>query len=366
MLTSLSGLSLCAGLGWAGTVQQTWSARATGEYVTNPLLNPADQSLSAWRSTINPGYLLTDTLGDDMLNAGLDIMIVKSSNTGLIANRNNPTATVGWRHTGEKGEFGISTSYKRSSTMVTESSATGLVSANSVRTSRDLSADWIRELSQRATLTLNGAYTEINYSADGGGTNLSDYSSQSSGTKLNYEWDEHTAIFLNLSYVNLLPADTAPGSRQYNARLGMDWNASDRFNYALQAGPSRLESMGVSVTSMQGGVAMNYKGQESIFNLSANRQSMPSGLGAIIVADQMNGNLSYDLGERNKTGLDIGWRKSDYLTGNTYRTAGVWLRRELNPFWEIKAYLNHNTNFWGGQNQATSNIFGLSAAYTKF
>lgn len=364
----LSGLMLYAGQGWADTLKQTWSAFASEEHVTNPLLNPAGQSQSVWRSTLNPSYLLTDSLGKDVLNAGLDLMLVKSSNTSIYANQTNPGATLGWKHLSDKGSFGISSNYSRTSTLSTEPSATGLVSANSIRTSRTLSADWTRELSERTTLALNGGYTDIAYSGSGNSANLSDYASQSSGMRLNYAWNEHTATFANLSYVNLVPTGSGPSSRQYDARLGMIWSATDRVDWTVQGGPSRLENAGAATTSMQGGMTMNYKGQQSNLSLSANRQSTPSGLGEIIIVDQANGNLSYDLGERSKTGIDLGWRQSKYLGNNIYRTAGVWYHYDLSTSWGIKAYCNHNTNVLGGLNSATStsNILGLSIAYTKF
>jgi hypothetical protein len=362
----LSGLMLYAGQGRADTMHQTWSVFASEEYVTNPLLNPADQSQSVWRSTLAPNYMLTDTLDADVLNAGLGIMFVRSSNTNLVANRNSPTASLGWKRMGDKGEFGISTKYNRDSTFLTEPGATGVVSANSTRTSRDLSADWIRELSQRTTLTLNGGYTKVTYSGSGNSTTLSDYTSKSGGMKLNYALSEHSATFVNLSYVNRVPTGNGNDSHQYNARLGLDWNASEHIDWSLQAGPSKLESAGTSTTSTQGGMTMNYKEQRVNLALSANRQSTPSGLGAIVTADQANANLSYDLSERNQTGLDLGWRKSNYQTGNEYRSAGIWLHHDISTYWGLKTYFNYNTSAWGGSNTATSKILGLSLAYTNF
>ena len=363
----MPGLMLYAGQGWADSFQQTLSGHASEEYVTNPLLNPADQGLSAWRSMIEPSYMLTDNLGANVLNAGLDFMLVRSSNTSISADRNNPTATLGWKHLNDKGQFDISSAYNESETIMNEPSAIGLVSANSTRTSRNFAADWSRELGERTTLKLNGAYADITFSGSSNNINLSDYTSESGGMNFNHVWSEHTATFVNFSYVNLVPtASSGPSSRQYNARLGLNWNSSARLDWTLQAGPSRLENAGSvagGTTSLQGGLTMNYKGQLANLSLSANRQSTPSGLGAIITADQLNGSMSYDFGERSKAGIDLGWRKNDYLTGNLYRTAGVWLHRDLSPSWGMKTYFNHTSSEWGGLNPASSNLLGVSIAY---
>ena len=183
----LSGLMLFAGDGWADSLQQNLSGHASEEYVTNPLLNPALQSLSAWRTTLDPNYMLTKVSGADQLTANLDMLLIHSSNTNIIADGGFPRATLGWTRQGDKDKVDVTASYTVASTMMAMPSTTGLVSANSTSTSRNLSADWSRELSERTTLTLNGAYMYTSYnSGNGNSTSLTDFVTQSSGVKLNY------------------------------------------------------------------------------------------------------------------------------------------------------------------------------------
>ena len=286
---------------------------------------------------------------------------------------------MAWTHQGDKGKFDVTTSYSVATTMTAMPSTTGLVSANSTSTTRNLSADWSRELSERTTLTLNGAYAYMTMSGNANSASLIDFTTQSSGAKLNYALSEYTSTFMNLSYVDLIPTSGGPNSRIYNAWFGLNWNASERLDWTFQAGPSRLNGPAASVgttttttaattttTSLQGGTTLTYKGQLSNLTLSANRQSTPSGLGAIILTEQVSGNWSYDLSERSKTGLDLGWSKYDALPVSFYRTTGVWLRHDLNTSWWMKAYFNHNTSVWGSLNPATSNMIGLSISYTNF
>jgi hypothetical protein len=373
MSVLLSGFVLFAGESWADSLQQTLSARASEDYVTNPLLNPALQGLSAWRTTVDPNYMLTKTSGADELKAALDLMSVRSSNTSIIANGNFPTATLGWNRQEEKSKFDISTSYHVASTMMDMPSTTGLVSASSTSTSRNLSADWTSELSQRISLTLNEAYRNVSFNnVSGNNAILSSFYTQSSGLKLNYDLTEHTATFMNLSYVDFVTAGGGP-VYIYNAWLGMDWKASERLDWTLQAGPTKLEGAAGGVgtttttsTSLQGGTTLNYKGQLSAMTLSANRQSTPNGLGGIILTDQAKGSLSYDLGERSKTGLDLGWSKYNSLTVGLYRTSGAWFHYDINALWGVKAYFNHITYVMDGTGPATSNMLGVSVAYTSF
>lgn len=382
-LAKLSVLLFCfilfAGEGRADSLQQNLSARASEEYVTNPLLNPALQGISAWRSMVNPNYLLTKVSGADQLKADIDLQLVHSSNTSIIANGTFPTATLGWNHQVDNGRFDITSSYNVASTMMAMPSTTGLVSANSTSTSRNLSADWSRELSERTTFTLNGAYNYTTFSGNGSSASLFDFSTQSTGIKFDYVFNERTATFINLSYIEFVPTGGGPISRIYNAGIGLNWNASERLDWTLQAGPSRFESGGSGAgnttaitvaspptTSLQGGTTVNYKGQLTNLILSANRQSTPSGLGQIILTDQANGSLSYDLNERSKAGIDLGWSKYNMTLVSYYRTAGVWLHYDFNTAWGMKTYLSHSTSVFSGLNPAMSNMIGFSIAYTNF
>ena len=369
----------CGGEVRADSLQQTLSARASEEYITNPLLNPALQGLSAWRSTFDPNYKLTKVSGADQLTADLDLLLVHSSNTSIIADGGFPTATFGWTRQADKGKFDVTTSYNVASTMLAMPGTVGIVSANSTSTSKNLSADWSRDISERTTLTLNGAYTNTTFSGNGNTTlagngnsaNLYDFVTQTGGVKLNYALNEHNATFMNLSYVNFAPSGSGPNSRVYNAGLGLNWSVTERMDWTLQAGPSRMESPGsagttTTTTSLQGAMIINYRGQQSNLILNANRQATPSGLNAIVMVDQANGSFSYDLSERSKTGLDLGWSKYDALPVSFYRTSGIWLRHDLSTSWWMKTYINHNTNVLGSLNPATSNMIGISIAYTNF
>jgi hypothetical protein len=369
MALVLSGLMLSAGSS-ADSVQQSFSANASEDYITNPLLNPTLQGLSAWRSKIEPNYMLTNTSGADELKADLDLMSVRSSNNNIIATGNFPTATLGWIRQNEKGNFDFSTSYHVGSTMMEIPSTTGFVSASSTSTSRNVSADWSRELSQRTMLTLNGAYKDVTFNGGGSSTALYNFYTRTGGLKLNFELNDHAATFMNLSYMDFATTGGAPVGI-YNAWLGLDWNASERLEWTLQGGPSRIVGSGSGGANMtttidfQGGTTLKYKGQLSNFGLSANRQSTPNGMGGMIIVDQAKGNFSYDLSERSQTGLDLGWSKYNSLPVGLYRTSGIWLHHDISEFWGLKTYLNHNTSAWGGYIPATSNMIGISLAYTN-
>jgi hypothetical protein len=376
----MASMMLYAGEGWAGSIEQTFSGQAEEDYITNPLLNPADQGKSAWKTILTPNYGLMDVMGENVLKANLGVALIKSSNTQILADQANPDASMDWHHQNDKGGFGISASYQENSTILTEPSAIGFYTANSRRTSSNLAADWSQALSELTTLALNAGYSEVKYKNNSTSINnlasLSDYNESTGSAKLSYKLSEYSATFLDLSYLDMKASSGAFDTRLYNAMLGFNWNESERLTWTAEGGPSRVNRSGTAIggtgnggAGFQGSVKMDYKGQRSDLSLGVSRKSTPSGLGGLILTNQADGSFKYDLSEQNQTGVDLDWRKSDYLAGNLYRSESVWLHRDLSPAWGMKVYLMHRSSEWSALSvpgSASSNTLGLSVAYAHF
>ena len=88
-------------------------------------------------------------------------------------------------------------------------------------------------------------------------------------------------------------------------------------------------------------------------------------MGGFVTTDQVNGRWSYDLSEQSRTGISAGWRKNRTITDDVSRTTDVWWQRDLSPFWTVRAHCLHRIREGGGAGGASSNILGLSLAYTR-
>ena len=113
----------------------------------------------------------------------------------------------------------------------------------------------------------------------------------------------------------------------------------------------------------QGAVAVQYTGRRIGWALNAGRQVSPSGFGGFITVDQVQGNWSYALSERSKTGIDLGWQKNYLSTANATTTAGAWLQHDINSFWGTRMYYLHKFSKQDGIS-ANSNILGVALTYT--
>jgi hypothetical protein len=287
----------------------------------------------------------------------MSAQIARSSNTALSLNREDPSVFFNWRRSGEAGEFGISARYDEAATRATEYGAAGAVVVDGTRTSRTLSATWSKPLSARGSLAADIAHTDISYQ---GGTYV-DYATRSGGLRLSYEWDERTAPFLSVSYVDQIPSRRA-SSHRTGSTLGLNLKISERLDCTVQAGKST--GSGVSGGSSQYGATVQYAGQLHRLSVSADHQASPSGLGGFVTSDQISGSWSRELGERSSTGVTLNWRKNRSVTDEANRSLGAWVQYDLADSWSARAQYQRRMRE-GGRISASSNLLGVSLVYTR-
>lgn len=350
-------LVLASGQVWADTWQQTATVRASTEYDSNPALSP-NNPRSAWRFLFEPGYTLAGRFGESELKTGVALQIARSSNETLIHRRDSPSAFIDWLRNFNAGEFGITARYAEIATRDAGIDVTAQVPVDSIRSARTLSARWNKALSERSTLSVDGSYEKVNYS----GGAYTDYATRSENMMFSYAWSERNTPFLKASHIDYEPAGiSSPNTFSNTLFAGLNWILSDNLEGTLQVGKSKFSNENL-VT--QGAATMRYTAQQTGLILSADRLISPSGLGGFVIVDQANANWSYALSERSNTGIDLGWRKSQFVTDIINRTASVWLQRDLNSFWGLRTYYL-NRIFEQDQFVAvSSNMLGLSLIYT--
>ncbi len=353
----LAGLMLCTGQGWADSWQHAVSSRISTEFDTNPALSPTYPG-GIWRALFEPSYTLTGRVGPNELKAGLALQLARSSNKTLSQNRDDPHVFLDWLRQSDAGEFGISSKYDEIATRYAGIDATGLVPIDTTRASRTLSGSWSKALSERSTLSADGAYEGVSYKS---GTYV-DYATQSGGLKFSHALSERSTPFLRVSGTKYIPAGGGPSSRLANAMLGLNWKV-EHMDLTMQAGKSKRSG---GITDSQGAVAAQYAGQRTQLVLNADRMVTSSGLGGFVKADHVNGSWSYALNEHSNTGIDLDWRKNHSITiNNISTTTGVWLQRNLNPLWGMRTYYQHRIIKGDGVDGASSNMLGLSFVYTS-
>jgi hypothetical protein len=343
--------------GWADTWQQAGSAKISTEFVNNPALSPTNPQ-TVERVLFEPGYGLKGKFGENELTTGLAFQIARSSNETLSPQRNSPNAFLDWLRESEMGEFGASAKYAEIVPTDISPDTTGVIPVVSTRVSRFSSVKWSKMLSERSILSANGSYERVNYAS----SNYISYSTRSESLMFSYALGEGSIPFLTMMHSDYAPTDNSSPSSFTNMLLaGWNWKASDYLDGSLQMGKTRVNN---DELSTQGGALVHYTGQRTQLTLNLNSQVLPSGLGGYTSVVQVNGNWSYDLNERTKTAIDLGWIKNHLVTDVIYRSSGAWIQYELDSFWNLKTYYLHNFLSGEGISSASSYILGFSLVYT--
>jgi hypothetical protein len=364
MAILLAGQMLYAGQGRADSWQQAASFRVSTEHDSNPAMSATNNS-GVWRALFEPSYALTGRTGESEITAGLALQMVRSSDKTLSPSQDNPSVYLNWLRPSEAGEFGISSRYAQAATRDAGGvDATGIVPASSTSKSRTLSGRWSKELSEHSTLSADTAYTGVTYN----GGAYTDYSTRSGGLKISYLSSEQITSFCSVTGNKYMPANGGPSgslaeSTLSEATLGMDWRG-EYMVWTVQAGKARVSG---SNSETLGSVVAHYTGQQTQLTMNAGRTVTASGLGGFVKSNQVLGNWSYALSDYTNTGIDLGRQKnlSSTIGPDTSTTLGAWIDHDLTSTWKVRTYYQHRTSQGGGAESVSSNLVGLSFAYTN-
>jgi hypothetical protein len=356
----LAGQLLCMGQGNAASWQHATSMRLSTEFDTNPALAVVPES-GVWRAILDPSYTLTGRIDENDISTGLAIQMARSSNKRLSPDRDSPTAFLNWLRSSEAGDFGITSRYSETATRDSGGvDATGRVPLASTRASRNLSGSWSNQLSERNTLSADGAYEGVTYK----GGAYSDYSTRTASLKYNYVLNERATPFMRLTGNRYLPANGGQSSSLVDTTVGLNWKA-EFLDWTMQLGKSRG---GGEIAGTQGSVSTQYTGQRVQYIVNAGRTVSPSGLGGFVKADHVRANWSYAINENSNAGIDLEHRRNystATATAGTSASSVVWMEHVRTAEWRIRSYCQYRTTKGGAVERTSSNLIGLNFAYSN-
>lgn len=361
MYMALAGNLLYSGLGWADSWQHSVTSRMSTAFDTNPNMSSTNSS-GTWIGLFEPGYAISGNAGEGELSAGLAFQLARSSDKIQVPDRDSPSVFLNWLRPTESGEFGISSRYAQVATRdAGGTDATGRVNAASTRDSRTLSGNWRREMSERYSLSADGAYERNSYK----GGNYINYSTRTAGVKFSRVSSEQITTFLRVSGNKYVPASGDLSSSLVDASLGLIWKV-ENLDWTMQMGKSRAS--GADSGGAQGSVETLYTGQRTQMTLFAGRTVTPSGLGGFVKADHLRWGGNYALSEYTNTGIDLSWQRniSSAITGGgTSSSSSIWVDHNLTSLWGMRTYYMHRTFHGVGVAGATSNLLGLALTYNN-
>lgn len=344
----------------AATWQSAVAVPTTVEHDSNPLLI-GDNKRAVTRTIIAPDLSLVGTSDRDQLNIGLGVNVVRSSDTSVVRDREDPKLLLGWQRETEKGAYGLTASYVESSTLSSEVQQTGVIAPDGTQKQYTLGANWRTALSERTNLVDEIEYTDVKYDI----ASLTDYHELSNRIGLNYAWSERLELFTRFAASRYEP-ETGSGlssSNSYTPTAGFNFKISEHFEGTAYAGVNQVSGSNSNPTG-QGGFNLHYAGERFDTTFDASRSTIANGDGGFVESDNLRATWSYSINELSRTGVDTSWQKTKGVTPSTLRDFNVWASRELSPFWVARLSYTYKQRQQDTLPDASANVVGLTLTYS--
>lgn len=354
------GIFVFTGTSNAESWQQFLSTSIATEYDSNPAMMSSYQGKGLWRFLFDPSYSLLFTKNAIAIQTGASLHLERPSNKIQSQDRNDPSAFVNWKFQGETGVAGVGARYDEQSTRALTLNGLDQSYTDGTRISRLISANYDININQNNMLSIQGQHNNTQYK---GISTLVDYVTQTAELAYNHTASEFTSPFIKISYNNYTQTVSSQGSRQYSYIFGLNWKASEQLEGSIKAGQTKIEGTGEAPYNPQGGLSLIYIRESNRFTFNTERQLVASGLGGFATTDQANGNWTYNMNDRDTSGIDLAWRRNHFITDNYLRSTGIWFQRELSPASNMRFYYFHRINDGTAVNEASSNTVGVLFSY---
>jgi hypothetical protein len=350
----------CSGVAYAATWQSAIVLPSTVEYDSNPVLATSNVK-GATRTIIAPDYTLVGTSDRDQWTFGLGVNLVRSSDTSVVSDREDPNMKLGWQRETETGGFGLKAQYVESSTLSTEVQQTGVIAPDATQKLALIGGNWSTALSERTTLVNETDYTHVTYDIN----TLTNYDELSNLLSLNYTWSERVELFTRFGAKRYEPEQGSgvASSNSYTPTAGLNFEISEGLKGSVYAGLNQVSGTNSGPTG-QGGLSLSYTGERVETSIDASRSTVASGEGGFVESDSLSGIWSYAVADTSRLGFDTSWQKTKGLAPNTLRNVGAWFSQELSPFWLARLSFTYKERQQDNLPDATENVVGLTLTYS--
>lgn len=331
----------------------------TVEHDSNPLLLTSDEK-AVTRTIIAPDFGLVGTFGRDEFSFGLGMQVLRSSDTAIIQDREDPNISLGWQRETEGGRFGLKANYNESSTLSALVQDTGVVTTDGTQKLSTVSANWSDTITERNTLSNETSYSHARYDI----ATLTGYDELANVLTWTYNWSERTDLYTSFIARRYEPQDdtTSSAINSYTPRVGVKYQISERFTSDVHVGVNEVSGDNGGRRG-EGGVSLRYTGVRTDAIFSAERSTMASASGGFTEVDALRGTLSYAVSELTRVGVDASWQDAKGSTPNTLQGYSAWASRELSPFWDLRLSLMYKERQQDNVPDATGTIIGMTLTY---
>ncbi len=332
--------------------QQSFTLPITLEYDSNPRFSITNEQ-PVRRYSLTPEYSFRVTQGIDEWFATAGLHLENSSDQTINQDRTDPSLNVGWTHNYETGQFGVTAFLQNQSTRISEFtdsglvefSDNGLVSGDNTRKTRALSFEWLNDLSERTSLTVNSNVNTTVF--EGPVTGLIGYRNEFLNAGLNYKLSEQMVAVTELFISQYTPDDVnSVSSRTAGFNLGFRWNINENFNMSLNAGTNETINNDQSKSRFKNWQAtfnMSYITLFTSSSLFLSRNQSPGATGSLNENNQLEASWTYNLSEDDNFSLTYRWIENLTLGNIETKSLTTKYIHEINLSWGFVFSATHKT-----------------------
>lgn len=375
----LLAMFLHSGLASAA-VESAFDLTTQVEYEDNPQLLPDDQAESVWRSVTTPGYRLS-RLEDNWTLAFIgDLRVQRSSDDRLSFDREDPTANLTFNRRSAAGELSMGVGFSQASTRITEFEDSNLLFRDGTRETLSANAGWSGVLSAVSSYGLTLSVQDVAFKD----SPLVDFRNQMAGLSYQRAVSELVSVSLLARITRFDPQANDANTASANvvdqdiryAGLGLSYQLSERWSSQLNAGLVDVTFDDLSQPVPAPGVdplledtdvnwnvdgSVSYTGETNTWSLAAGRQTNASGLGRAVTANSVSGSAGFQVSEKSRLGVTLGWRKNRDVIDNESLNVQLSWSRTINQSWSWQASYQYREQ--SGLNEADSNSVVMSLVY---
>jgi hypothetical protein len=223
------------------------------------------------------------------VNLGLGVHVLRSSDTNVMGNREDPDVSLGWQRDTDKGRFGLKAQYVESSTLSGSVLDTGVVTTDGTQKMTLLTGNWTHALTERTTLDNQTTYSHARYDI----TTLTGYDEMPTPLPWTRLERSHRRVHRPAGAPLRARADRHGAGHQQLYPDGWRQVPTDRPACRYRA---RWRQPGFRLrgrASWRGRVLLDYSGERADASFSAERSTVASAEGGFAELDMVRGLWSY-------------------------------------------------------------------------
>ncbi len=293
----------------SATYAAEWSVTSTldpsVEYDDNVFLD--EQQKSSIHLFSSPTVVLGHALENTSSSLSLGYKLDRYTSLSEL-DTENPFARLNSNYQWERSSVGLNASYVEDTTRTDAENDTGDFTTQSIVKTKTLAPSYSYQLTERDNLSLNGTYTEREYST----TDFSDNETKSltMGWQRQYTERLNGGVSATVSNYKSEGVNSSSENDNYNLSLTAGYQWSETWQFSGQVGVRQLKSEQTSF-----GVTDKNNSSGSSFNFSASHQTELDNI-TVSISRALSPSSSGDVNEQQ--GLTVNWSRqlADTLTAN--------------------------------------------------